>query len=61
MSPKARTLCLILLATATALPGQDRMKSRIDPNRRSTIKGSRNPRALAQFDRGPVDPSLQLS
>ena len=61
MSSRARTLCLILLATATALPGQDRMKSRIDPSRRAILKGSRNPRALAQFDRGPVDPSMKLS
>ena len=61
MARKIRMLGLILLAFTIALPAQDRLKTRIDANRRIALKGSRNPRAQAQFDRGAVDASMKVS
>ncbi len=61
MAMKIKNAGLIFLALAVALPAQDRLKTRIDSSRRIALKGSRNPRAQAQYDRGAVDASMKVS
>jgi uncharacterized protein (TIGR03437 family) len=39
----------------------DRIAAPIDVSRTIALKGSRNPKALPQYDLGPVEPSLQLA
>src|ERR1051326_1744388 len=48
-------LCFPLLAQ------KDRVLDSTDKSRLAVLKGNVNPRALAQYDRGPVDPYLKLS
>ena len=61
MQVTLRAVLTLLLASASILPAEDRIKSRIDANRRVTLKGSRTPRAQARDDRGPVDAAKELS
>ena len=51
----------VLLAASSLLAQQDRIASPVDISRSVVLKGNRNPRAQAQYDRGPVDPSLELA
>jgi uncharacterized protein (TIGR03437 family) len=48
-------------ALSFSLFGQsDRIIGRIAPERTVTLRGNRNSKALPQYDRGPVEPSLRL-
>jgi subtilase family serine protease len=55
-------LCLLLLAlSATAWAAQeDRISGTVNSSQTVVLKGTVNPRAEAKFDRGPVEPSIQL-
>ena len=46
---------------ATLQAQQDRIVRPIDSQERFALSGNVNPRALPQFDHGPVDPSMKLS
>jgi uncharacterized protein (TIGR03437 family) len=51
-----------LCALATTLTAQpDRISGRIDPSRTVTLKSRLHPEARVENDRGPVDPSLEIS
>ncbi|MEO7144645.1 MAG: protease pro-enzyme activation domain-containing protein [Bryobacteraceae bacterium] len=53
-------LCLCLQVCPNLLAQRPRILDKFDENRRSTIHGNVHPKALPQYDRGPVEPSLKL-
>lgn len=54
-------LTALILASGCAYGQQRRIAGRIDNAQRISLHGNINPRATSANDRGPVDPSLQLS
>ena len=62
MSALLRIVTLVLIAGAVPLAAQPgRIPGRIDPNRRLMLRGQTHPKALPEFDQGPLDPSTRLS
>ena len=57
------TLCSLLLALGTSAQAAqpDRIAATIDNSQTVVLKGSVHPKAKAQFDQGPVDPSMKLA
>ena len=50
-----------LLLTASFLTAADRIVTPVNPNQTIVLQGQIDPRASAQNDQGPVEPSMQLS
>jgi uncharacterized protein (TIGR03437 family) len=55
-----RLLFLAISAATLLAAAQDRVVDRVDPSRRTIVRGNRHPQALAINDRGAVDPALEL-
>jgi hypothetical protein len=51
----------ILLTASNLIAQQDRIAAPVDVSHTVVLKGSRSPKALPQYDLGPVEPSLQLA
>jgi uncharacterized protein (TIGR03437 family) len=62
MSHFFRIATLFLIAGAVPMMAQPgRIPGRIDASRRTMLRGQTHPRALPEFDQGPLDPSTRLS
>ena len=62
MSHFFRIATLFLIAGAVPMMAQPgRIPGRIDASRRTMLRGQTHPKALPEFDQGPLDPSTRLS
>lgn len=57
---RAAQVAIFLVFSFSVFGQSDRIIGRIAPDRTVTLRGNRNPKALPQYDRGPVEPSLRL-
>jgi subtilase family serine protease len=62
MRPSVRTIAALLLSAVSSVwaAQPDRIVATIDNNQAVVLKGSVHPKARSRFDRGPVEPSMEL-
>ena len=51
---------LVFLTLSFSISAADRVVDPVDPSRIVTLPGQRNSQAVAQNDRGPADPTIEL-
>src|SRR5579862_4154921 len=54
------TAALTILAACPLMAQPERIPGRVDPTRRTALRGFTVPRAIPEIDRGPVDPADRL-
>jgi cell division septal protein FtsQ len=60
-SPVKRLAFIVSISTATLLAQQDRIMAPLDPTSRVVLRGNVHVKAQPLYDRGRVDPTLEIS